>query len=292
MFRSLLKALQYSHLYTALATFGFTMATYFMLPLRTNLAIVLTNFFGTLFIYNCQSLVYIAKPLGHLSEAKVWQQQHKKTIWFILFLSLIWLPELIKVFSSNVLLLYGLAGTLAILYYLPILGLRRIPLLKNILLGFVWTVVCVVIPVFQSEAQLLPLVLNVEETIGLPIQVVLYYLFSFLLIVLISFWFDYRDMAIDELNTSKTLVNQMPTKTFLKWFVLIGAIVLSLLVALNTVYWLVVLGLFLYLFYLIVRVRSQTLSFLAYGFLGDGVLLLYVILIYINQLIIEWGPIS
>jgi 4-hydroxybenzoate polyprenyltransferase len=292
MLRSILKALQYSHLLTAVAALSFTIATYLILPLTANLAIVMLNFFGTLLIYNLQSLVYIAKPLQHETEAKEWQRHHKRFIWFLIFLSFLWLPALIKVFSTKIILMYALAAILAIFYYIPFLNLRRIPLLKNILLGLVWALVCVMIPIVQSEAQILPLILNSEKIIGLPILVLLYYCFSFFLITFISFWFDHRDISVDLSNGSKTFVNQSSDKNFLKYLVLVAALTLSALFVLFTEYWILTVGLFVYIFYLIILLRKKKLSFLAYGYWGDGLLIYYMVLLYIQTLLVELGYFS
>ncbi len=287
--KNILKTIQYSHLFTALAALAFTLCTYFELALIANLSVLLTNFFGVLLVYNVQSLVYISKPLALVSEAKAWQGRHKRTIWFLIFLACIWLFQLLSVFSSHLFWMYAACAVLAILYYFPKLGLRHVPFLKNIILAMVWLGVCVLIPVYQSEASLLPTVIVPSTaTYLLPIHFLMYYLFSFFLILLISFWFDHRDRAIDTQNASSTFVSKLSPSYFMKCFILLAALVLSSLVVIKSELLVVILLLFLYLFIMVLKIRRGELSFMAYGYWGDGLLIWLLFAFSINHYLLEW----
>jgi hypothetical protein len=280
--------IQYSHLFTAIAAFCFTLSAYLVLSLTVNFAIILTNFFGVLVIYSLQSLVYVAKPLANETEAKEWQRHHKKTIWFLIFLSCIWLFELITVFDKSILYLYALAATIAVFYYLPKIGLRRLPFLKNVLLAIVWLCVCVCIPVMQSEGTLLPTVSDPLNPVKLEsIHFLLFYGFAFFIILYISFWFDKRDAAIDQSNASKTLVSSMNDKLFLKWLVIFAAIFLSCMMVINFNYLLAVCMIFAYLFIMLLKLRRNSIDFLAYGYWGDGLLVWTFIAFVANELVWE-----
>jgi hypothetical protein len=286
--KSLLRFIQYSHVYTAIAALCFTITTYSVFPLKANLAIVVTNFFGVLIIYSLQSLVYIAKPLTHSSEAKDWQRHHKKTIWFLIFLSCIWLFEITKVFDKSIWMLYAFSGFTAVAYYLPKIGLRRIPLLKNILLALVWVNVCVLIPVFQSEASLLPTINSPQfGNVCLPIHFMMYDVFAFFVILFISFWFDKRDIELDVLNASKTMVVSMDIKRVMKWLIVFAALFLSCFFVVNSNYYLALLLIFMYVFLLIVKLKGGKLSFLNFGFLGDGLLIVIFVAMVVNQIVME-----
>jgi hypothetical protein len=286
--KAIFKFIQYSHLFTGLAAFCFTLSAYLVLSLTMNFAIILTNFFGVLVIYSLQSLVYVAKPLANETEAKAWQRHHKKTIWFLIFLSCIWLFELITVFDKSILYLYAFTATIAVLYYLPKIGLRRLPFLKNVLLAIVWTCVCVFIPVMQSEGTLLPTISDPLNPVKLEsIHFLLFYVSAFFIILYISFWFDKRDLAIDQLNASKTLVSSMGDKLFLKWLIIFAALFLSCIMVISFNYLLAACLIFVYLFIMLLKLRRNHLSFLAYGYWGDGLLVWTFIAFVTNELVWE-----
>jgi 4-hydroxybenzoate polyprenyltransferase len=280
--------LQYSHVFTALAAMSFTMASYMVLELTFNLAIVMTNFFGTLLIYNFQSLVYIAKPLTHVSEAKEWQKKHRRTIWFIIFLSAIWMSQLLAVFSQSIMLLYFTASILAIVYYLPKIGLKHFYYLKNVLLALVWSTVCVYIPVYQSEADIFPSIEDKSSGIDLQsIHFIIYYIFAFFLIVFISFWFDKRDSEIDVSNGNKTFATELTSKLYTKYLIIFSAIFLSALSVFSTHYLITVFLLFLYLFAMLLKLRKNNISFIKFGYWGDGLLIWFMLALFFTILVFE-----
>lgn len=108
--------------------------------------LVLWITFGTTFLlYNAQQLFLGYLAIRKTADRKVWLKKNR-----ILFVLMILAaggeiyPVLIS--SAEFIGIYATAFLVSLLYFIPITNLRSIPLLKSFIIGFVWSLICVIAP--------------------------------------------------------------------------------------------------------------------------------------------------
>lgn len=118
------------------------------LSLKRNMGYVpremlLLTFCATFILYNGQQLFLSLFYYGR--QNRNWFGSRQKTLLMMMIFALAGLYPLFH-FTPNQWLVYFIALLLGLSYFLPFTNLRGVPLLKSFLVGFVWVLVCVVIP--------------------------------------------------------------------------------------------------------------------------------------------------
>ena len=166
---------------------------------------------------------------------------------------------------------FVLAGMLSILYFLQWQkgkfagGLRSFFLLKNFLVAFMWTLCTLQLPV-------LPMQPDVMEILS-----------RFLLILLITFGLDLRDVVADRKLGVMTLASELGFKNA-KWIVLllcIGCIVLCMSIDFDGA---ALLGLTFFVLLMAVQYVKEHTSYWTYFLLLDGILILHALFILLLRL--------
>ena len=194
--------LLFSNIFVAFCAAAITFQTYLIYSFALNKAYILFVFCATLFLYNFQRLIlapiYVKAP-GSVRHS--WILEHKKPL--ILLSCISALGMLVSLYYLGLNLLYTIlpVGIFSSLYFLPGIHLRKIPVLKSLMVAFIWTLVSIFIPVqlngnFQMNASLL--LLFAERA------------FFFLSICVV---FNIRDMEHDRLSGVRTIPSVYGIKT-------------------------------------------------------------------------------
>ncbi len=226
---TLIKVLTYSNLFVSICVASFTHLTYIISNLpQDNLMVVLLMVFSfTFFTYNGQRLFRLKKnpPPENLSDHLKWVIKYKNLLTFfsVLFGSIgLVCTYFISPYCFITLIPMGI---LSIFYVVPIIPfysksptLRDLPYLKVFVIGLVWSLVIVWLPVLNS-----PFSSNtIYGSLELPqLQV-------FLFVIAITLPFDIRDINFDKANNLKTIPLLIGVKKtiILSEILLIGSIVL------------------------------------------------------------------
>lgn len=194
--------LLFSNLFVAFCAVTITIETYLIYAVTPNRAYILFVFFATLFLYNLERLILspqYTKAPGSIRH--IWVVEHKKTL--IVFSALSALGMLITICFIGLAILYILfpLGVISVLYFLPGIELRKIPVLKSLMVATVWALVSTFIPVQLSVKNQLNdslLLLFTERA-----------LFFLSLCVV----FNIRDMEHDRLSNVRTIPSMYGIKT-------------------------------------------------------------------------------
>lgn len=162
-------------------------------------------FSSTLFIYNI--CIFLSKP-AHPAKSTLlrirWFFGHGRLMVAFTLLSLVALLPLFLMlsFKSEVLLVF--LSILSVGYSLPIFskgnqkfGLRNIPGIKSALIAVVWTMSCVVLPIFEAE--------RTHHIVVPLVDVAILVTKRFLFIIALTIPFDIRDLFHDDKNGLKTI---------------------------------------------------------------------------------------
>lgn len=149
---------------------------------------------ATLFTYNFQRLVKLTDRPEYASAGRNhWLFRNRRTLGFISVLAILPCAFLIPVLSASSLLLLSFAGVLSLFYavrFIPIAGrlraLRDIAYLKLYIIGLVWALVTVALPIVEHE--------GFEPDQGFLLRLAERFAF----IVAITIPFDIRDAALDD----------------------------------------------------------------------------------------------
>jgi len=202
LINKLVRGLFFSHVYLSLAAICFYYAGYRLIGgAQPKTEYLLMLFFSTFITYNIYR--FLAAPVGDsstLPEKEYWHQQNRRTVSVLLLISIIGLGVIFLDYLDfrSVLFLSHLA-LISIFYnlpdtYLPTwLRIRRIPLLKVVLVGYVWGALSVFLPAIRQGYSML------DSTI---IELFLAHL---LFIIAITIPFDFRDLEKDRQNGLITL---------------------------------------------------------------------------------------
>lgn len=205
-FFAILDFLLFSNLFIAFCAVAQGLVTYYLLKLPPDYDVLAFLFFSTLLIYNLSMLLSKpAEPQKSPFKRVRWIfSHHRLLISMTLIAVLCIIPLTLLYLSFQAKLLMGFIGVIAIAYNFPFLsfnqkkiGLRNLPGIKLFLIGFVWSVSCVLLPVIEIEHSYgfsIPL----SETLLLVAK-------RFLFICAITIPFDIRDLFQDKLYELKTI---------------------------------------------------------------------------------------
>lgn len=171
----------YSNIWVSFCVLGLALSSEILLKTSNNHLLQFV-FFATLFIYNFQRIVRVYK--GHCHVRKAWLQKNKKVVFFLMLCSLsISLYKFID-FSFITKSIIFFVALISILY--PF-GLRKIPFFKIIIISFVWTIITMLLLVFEND-----IVISINEILHLVVR--------FLFVFSITIPFDIRDLHYDNKN--------------------------------------------------------------------------------------------
>jgi 4-hydroxybenzoate polyprenyltransferase len=205
LYYQFLDLILFSNLFMALCTVAQALVTFKLIGCRPYYPLLALLFSSTLFIYNiCLFLTKPANPDQSPLLPKRWFFAHPRLMTTLTLISAMvsLFMYLLLSFKSEVLLV-GL-GVLSVGYSLPLFskngqryGLRNIPGIKSILIALVWTMSCVMLPIFEAERTHHIVISNSD--IGLLIAK------RFLFIVALTIPFDIRDLFQDSQGGLKTI---------------------------------------------------------------------------------------
>jgi 4-hydroxybenzoate polyprenyltransferase len=203
--RGLADFLLFSNLFVALCAAAITLQTYILYNLSLNTAYILFVFFATLFLYNLQRL--ILRPLYIKAPGSIrhdWILEHKKTLIILTGLSGMSMLGILFFMASRIFYAMIPLGILSVFYFLPGIGLRKIPFLKSLLVALIWAAVSVYVPVLLSGNEY-----RKSEVLLLFSERALFFLS--LCVV-----FNIRDIEHDRLSEVRTVPSVFGIKTSIR----------------------------------------------------------------------------
>ena len=210
--RKPLDFLLFSNIFISLGAAAQGLVTYYLLNKSINLAIILFLFLSTILTYNFSILIQNPKNPEQSTFRRVrWIFSHFKLNVGITIFSVVSLLIVFVGLSFNAQILILLLGILSIGYALPIfslngkkIGLRNIPGLKLILIGLVWALSSVLLPIIELK-HTHQIDISAYNTSILVLK-------RFLFIVAITIPFDIRDMFQDKVYGLKTIATVLGEK--------------------------------------------------------------------------------
>lgn len=258
-------------MWIAIGAVAFALNFYIISDESPNLSVLGFIFSSTLFTYNFQRLLKIYFKINGSGERVNWILTHKVIVYSVTFFSLLFTLYFTVVFFEQVWELFLISGVISFFYVwrVPLLNgknLRDLPAIKIYLIGFVWVIICVLMPSILSERS------EINRDIFL-ISLVL-----FIFIISITIPFDIRDVNLDE-SSKKTIPQLIGVKASV--YLSIGLLILSqvllqLLVPFNIGIWIFALIASIILF------QSKTIQpELYFSGIVDGLFLLQIGLLYL-----------
>jgi 4-hydroxybenzoate polyprenyltransferase len=168
------------------------------------LTILLMVFSFTFFTYNSQRLFRLRKKLLHpenISERLQWVIKNKALLtYFSVFFGMVGLSCTYFINPYSFIILLPMGG-LSLFYVIPIIPfysksptLRDLPYLKIFIIGFVWSIAIVWLPIMDTHFEFV----STNKFIIALIQ-------NFLFVIAITLPFDIRDVKFDKSNNLKTI---------------------------------------------------------------------------------------
>lgn len=197
--------LLFSNAFMALCAIAQALVTFRLIGAKPIYPVLAILFLSTLFIYNFSIL--FSKPKqpekSSLKRVRWFFAHHRLMIILTIIPAILLLPLFFMVSAESKLLLIALS-ILSLGYGLPLFsignqkfGLRNIPGLKLLMIGFTWALSVVLLPVFEA-ASLQHIILQQNETLILSIE-------RFLFITAMAIPFDIRDLFQDRKLGLKTV---------------------------------------------------------------------------------------
>jgi 4-hydroxybenzoate polyprenyltransferase len=224
-------ALLFSNVFMALCAVAQGLVTFHIIGSRPSYPVLVLLFASTLGLYNfCILIIRPKQPQTSPYRRVRWFSGHHRLMVTITIAALLALvPLFFLLAASSQLLLIGLAA-LSFSYGLPLFtskghktGLRNVPGLKAILITLVWTLSCVLLPVFEAQDTL---------HVNVPVSTTwIIFCKRFLFIAALTVPFDIRDLFQDRIAGLKTFPVAFGEKKAYLFcqFLLAGHIILLLL---------------------------------------------------------------
>ncbi len=281
----IIRWLVYSHVWLALGAAAQVWWTYMYLSDRNSEPhLIAFTFFGTLSAYGFMRLMRAKGPLAEVVPLFSWVSRHRRLQWIMCSITGLIAFIAIMPLTSQLIGMLWWVVPICILYVLPFgyperyFGLRAVPALKVPLVGIVWAVVTVAMPL---------------RTIGLELDdphVPLIFFSRVLLIMALTVAFDIRDAAIDPpgLHTIPQLLGDRGARGLAIAMMLVSAVLLFMLSrGLRPLYilsfFLVILGYAIATWLISKADRSRPEIF--FGFTIDGMLILIPMLAWLGGMI-------
>lgn len=184
----------YSNLFLAIAVFASTIQTIYVFTdlLEASASFAFLNFMASFFLYNLQRIYQSTKPTT--DERLLLYRRNKKWIFtialiFILSFSNTLLQIAFQFYQGIV--VYAVCGVISLIYFLPPFQLRKVKLMKQFSIAFIWVMVCSVIPFLYSGY-------NYVGWDGFTSKKMFYILAQFCFISALCVPFDIRDYEKDK----------------------------------------------------------------------------------------------
>lgn len=229
-----LDALLFSNVFMALCAVAQGLVTFHIIGTKPVYPVLALLFASTLGLYNfCILIIRPKKPeTSPYRRVRWFFGNHRLMVTITIACLLALIPLFFLLANSSKLLLVGLA-TLSFAYGLPLFtskgrksGLRNVPGLKAILITLVWTLSCVLLPVFEAQ-----------DTLHVPVASSTTWIIltkRFLFIAALTVPFDIRDLFQDRIAGLKTFpVAFGEKKAYLFCQVLLAGHILLLLLLRN-----------------------------------------------------------
>jgi len=187
--KSILDFFLYSNLFISVCASAITIETYLLVHAEINWLYAGFIFSSSIVLYNYPSL-FLSGDEQHSNRHR-WILANKKTIWVISIPALIATSVLIFFFPLKFILWFAPVAVLSFAYFLPVTNLRAIPVLKAVVVAFVWTCVTYFFPLLLEPIS------PFEMGTGGASR------FFFLLSLAVAF--NIRDIEVDRKADVKTL---------------------------------------------------------------------------------------
>jgi 4-hydroxybenzoate polyprenyltransferase len=159
-------------------------------------------FCSTFVFYNAQRLFLSENYKSeNSSERHRWIFRNKKLLTALCVLFFLAALPLVNFWQLNSILIFSVFSLLASLYFLPVVNLRSVPLVKASYIALLWAFSTVVFPYYikvQHETGFVSAILNNKHLLLLTAE-------RFFFILPLCIVFNIRDMAIDRLAGVKTI---------------------------------------------------------------------------------------
>lgn len=204
IFKILLKFLDFlgfSNLFLAIAVFLSTLQGGFVFEniKEAAFSFSIVNFTAAFILYNLQRIYQSVWPTT--DERLLWYRRNKKWIFTIaILLAIIFINSFESIFFhyTQGIYVYSLCALMSLIYFLPPINLRKIKLVKQFAIAFVWIIVCCVIPfLFHGNKYSGMKSITKEEY--------LYILSQFCFISALCIPFDIRDIEKDTIEGTPSI---------------------------------------------------------------------------------------
>jgi hypothetical protein len=191
----------YSNLFLAIAVFASTLQGGFIFKNISLSAFSFSflNFAAAFYLYNLQRIYQSAYPTT--DERLLWYRRNKKWIFTIALLLILLLSQTFWNTFINYtqgIFVYCICAFLSLLYFLPPLSLRKVKMIKQFAIGFVWVVVCCVIPLMFHDN-------SYSGIVSITKDEWLYIVSQFCFISALCIPFDIRDQEKDRKEGTHSL---------------------------------------------------------------------------------------
>lgn len=203
---SILDFLLFSHFFIAFCAVAQGLVTYYLLNASPHVSILAFLFFSTLVVYNLSVLLSRPKAPAQSPFKRVkWIFAHHQLVVYITIVAGLGVAVVgLLYLNAPAKLLMALVGLIALAYNVPFLRfrnkklrLRNIPGAKLFIIGLVWALSCVLLPIVA---------LHGTEGFSISIQeIILLVVKRFVFICAITVPFDIRDLYQDRLYQLKTI---------------------------------------------------------------------------------------
>lgn len=206
----------FGNIYVALGAVCLVQSSVIQLGLPHNLPYSFLVFFATLFVYNFQRIFYkTIQNSNRVSVRRMWISNNPLTLKILAGIG--FLGVVVTFFFNSYKLLIYLLPLLAlsVIYFAPVIKLRKNPWLKLFTLVLVWTIVTAVIPILLN---------NTISTDSL-----LHIFIRFWFMVAICIPFDIRDLDLDRADGVVT-VPQLVGENKAKWIAFACMLIYGILI--------------------------------------------------------------
>jgi 4-hydroxybenzoate polyprenyltransferase len=203
----------FSNLFIAVCAAAQGLLTYLLINAPAQTPVITLLFFSTLLTYNLSAFLFpVHEEQAHISARNKWISRHKILIRIIVLVSLVCVTLSALELNTFTLIILVFIGLLSFFYSFPLfdykqkkVNLRNITGIKLFLIGFIWAVSCVVVPILESNVPI-----SVQDILILFVK-------RFLFVVALTIPFDIRDIYNDreaELKTIPVMIGEKFSKIF------------------------------------------------------------------------------
>ncbi|MDB5272048.1 MAG: 4-hydroxybenzoate polyprenyltransferase-like prenyltransferase [Chitinophagaceae bacterium] len=192
------------HVWLALCAVAQGLLTFHLIQATISLPVCAILFLATFFIYNIRAL-YDSSLRGEQKKTAPlhvrWMSSHLHMLWGLSSLAAIGILIFTWMLKEKTIVVFSITGLLALSYSIPLLsskgGLRQLPGFKAFLIGIVWTLSTVLIPVMEST-----LVMDAAQVTVLMIK-------RFTLFFVLALVCDIRDEQTDREHQLHTIATYL-----------------------------------------------------------------------------------